>query len=344
MRERLLYIDRLKGFAIFLVVLGHIIENNVVNSTNNVIFRFIYSFHMPFFFFLSGYIANKTIKIDSLKNYLFYLRNKAVALLIPMVMWAFISKYFFSDQHYFGYKTFFGVFANAALHPNLWFLKTLFEIFVVYSLFFVTSSWLNKKNRFITDIIIISLIVLIFITVFILSKEYILITFLINFCFFIYGALLSKYTFLTRFVKNNWVGSIAALLFMVVVGHYDLQKLASKSMQGLKIIIPFFASIILYIISIQLVIPSKIDNFIRIMGRNSLVIYVTQYGFITILSRTMLIPADTSLSLLLLIAFPATVALMCLCVFLGKIASFFPFLNLLVYGVIPKKENMNNNI
>lgn len=52
MRERLDYIDRLKGIAIYLVVVGHLIQFNVVNFEHNVLFCFIYSFHMPLFMLL----------------------------------------------------------------------------------------------------------------------------------------------------------------------------------------------------------------------------------------------------------------------------------------------------
>ena len=41
-------IDIAKGFALFLVVLGHVV------TMHHTIFRWIYAFHMPAFFFLSG--------------------------------------------------------------------------------------------------------------------------------------------------------------------------------------------------------------------------------------------------------------------------------------------------
>lgn len=50
--NRILQIDVLKGFAILLVVLGHAIYETY--SENNIVFRMIYSFHMPLFMFLSG--------------------------------------------------------------------------------------------------------------------------------------------------------------------------------------------------------------------------------------------------------------------------------------------------
>ena len=47
--HRLNYVDYLKCFAIYLVVLGHC-------SINSGLMNIIYSFHLPLFFFLSGYV------------------------------------------------------------------------------------------------------------------------------------------------------------------------------------------------------------------------------------------------------------------------------------------------
>mgnify|MGYP000853467853 FL=1 len=60
---RVQWIDSLKGFLIVLVVLGHVvqsmIDSNVFYTSNYVLvplFYWIYSFHMPLFFLVSGYV------------------------------------------------------------------------------------------------------------------------------------------------------------------------------------------------------------------------------------------------------------------------------------------------
>lgn len=60
---RLDYIDVLKGFAIFLMVMGHALSwsysTDVVRTPDNAFVRnLIYAFHMPLFFFLSGYVTD----------------------------------------------------------------------------------------------------------------------------------------------------------------------------------------------------------------------------------------------------------------------------------------------
>ena len=55
MKQRLEYIDILRGFAIFLVVLGHVLEH--AGLKNGFLFHFIYSFHMPLFICISGFVS-----------------------------------------------------------------------------------------------------------------------------------------------------------------------------------------------------------------------------------------------------------------------------------------------
>lgn len=52
--KRISWIDWSKVIAIYMVLLGHFIDK--CNSTNVFLGHWIYSFHMPFFFFISGYL------------------------------------------------------------------------------------------------------------------------------------------------------------------------------------------------------------------------------------------------------------------------------------------------
>ena len=55
-KQRIDYIDRMKGLAIFLVVMGHVSRMAFAQS-DDVVYRVIGSFHMPLFMFLSGLVA-----------------------------------------------------------------------------------------------------------------------------------------------------------------------------------------------------------------------------------------------------------------------------------------------
>lgn len=51
--NRIAFIDRMKGLAIILVVIGHLLKT----GEDGVLYQFIYSFHMPLFMFLSGIVV-----------------------------------------------------------------------------------------------------------------------------------------------------------------------------------------------------------------------------------------------------------------------------------------------
>jgi len=81
--KRLEYIDALKGFAIFLVILGHTI---ILGHNGNFIYSIIYSFHMPLFFIISGFFFKSSLKLKP-KDFLL---KKSFQLLYPWALWCII--------------------------------------------------------------------------------------------------------------------------------------------------------------------------------------------------------------------------------------------------------------
>ncbi len=71
--DRKTYIDTARGIGIILLVLGHIVTGNTY------LFNWIYSFHMPLFFFLSGMVANE----KRLNNFPDYVKRKTKSRIIP---------------------------------------------------------------------------------------------------------------------------------------------------------------------------------------------------------------------------------------------------------------------
>ena len=60
--DRNLYLDNLKAILIFFVVLGHFVHLNHRIPVFGVINNMIYSFHMPLFIFVSGYLSKKIVR------------------------------------------------------------------------------------------------------------------------------------------------------------------------------------------------------------------------------------------------------------------------------------------
>ncbi len=91
--NRLDEIDKLKGFAIFLVVLGHIVarENPANNDWYAELKSTIYLFHMPLFMFLSGLILAYARKpIDSFGDYLRHVKSKFYRLMPAYLLFSLV--------------------------------------------------------------------------------------------------------------------------------------------------------------------------------------------------------------------------------------------------------------
>ena len=57
------YLDNVKAFLILSVVIGHFADQIIKGSNlSKSIFLFIYSFHMPLFIFLNGYLGKNIIQ------------------------------------------------------------------------------------------------------------------------------------------------------------------------------------------------------------------------------------------------------------------------------------------
>ena len=87
MCEREKWVDAVKGLAIYLVILGHSIQYATTRDyyyAKNSIFQIIYSFHMPLFMMMSGYLFAYSISKYSIKDGII---AKIKGILIPCIVW-----------------------------------------------------------------------------------------------------------------------------------------------------------------------------------------------------------------------------------------------------------------
>ena len=141
-------IDIARGIAIILVVYGHVIEHSMApwseDFFQNPIFKIIYTFHMPLFVFISGYLMADSLNRHSIKE---VLKSRCKSLFIPFVSLAVLGSivmYFLNIL--FGNNTgrvdFLGQLADQLLlKPSVWFLFTLFAL----SCLLLFSKTLEKR-------------------------------------------------------------------------------------------------------------------------------------------------------------------------------------------------------
>lgn len=145
MSKRIEYLDIAKGIGILLVVLGH----NDFEVISVFIQRLIYSFHMPLFFFLSGYFINTSVP------FLDFFKKRFNALLKPFFFTIFLiyftsvsfEKMSFNTAITRTVKSLYGS-GHYLDWVQLWFLPHLFVVSLYAFLFIVLVSKL--RNRWIT--------------------------------------------------------------------------------------------------------------------------------------------------------------------------------------------------
>lgn len=132
MKPRLHYFDMLKGIAIFMVVMGHVLTMCVREIDRAAIFKFIGEIHMPLFFFISGWMAMRAGENGVVSTPA--LLPRAKRLLLPMLGASTLWLYYFPMSGIESplVSTWDGLWGNEWKN-GYWFTLVLFEIFVLYA-------------------------------------------------------------------------------------------------------------------------------------------------------------------------------------------------------------------
>lgn len=158
-RQRIEYIDVVKGVAIFLMVLGHSYSDG--NGENIILW--IYSFHMPLFFITTGILYG--MRNDT--SLIFSIKKKLKTILWPYLFWGTAYQLFLSILKIIGrepivetiYQNLFNVIKMTG--GSMWFLPVMFGSLVISRIFFELSQ---KKIFYIISSIVIMLLSIIFTT------------------------------------------------------------------------------------------------------------------------------------------------------------------------------------
>ncbi|HCQ7773822.1 TPA: acyltransferase family protein, partial [Enterobacter kobei] len=148
--SRLEWIDSLKAIAIFWIYLGHFGDNA------KQLYPFVFSFHVPLFFFISGIFVKQCASLSDLSN----IATKSFKrILIPYFAFSIISLIFFSLYHNYDFahvkelaKQILPGIRNQIFAASLWFLPCLFVMILMHS--FMQLILKNKHIVFMLCIII----------------------------------------------------------------------------------------------------------------------------------------------------------------------------------------------
>lgn len=147
-KVRLHHFDILKGLAIFMVIMGHVLTMCIRDIDSAVLFKFVERIHMPIFFFISGYFS---YKLNDDKLVIPKLGIRVKQLLIPFFVMSSLWIYYFPHsgiQSPF-VSTWEGLYTNVGKN-GYWFTLCLFEIILLYC---AIIPIISKCKTFITKLI-----------------------------------------------------------------------------------------------------------------------------------------------------------------------------------------------
>ncbi len=138
MKERIHWIDIAKGFAIICVFTGH-----TISSPPEAV-SFVYSFHMPLFFLMSGYCFSarrefKNFAVNKLKSIILPIFSLGLTGAIAIAL----SVCFFKREAVDWKWTFLNPFVQYKEHSLLWYLPCLFAALMI---FYGIVKLLKDKN------------------------------------------------------------------------------------------------------------------------------------------------------------------------------------------------------
>ena len=255
-KERECWADILKGIGAILVAIGHLVLYDGVAKT------YIYSFHMPLFFFISGYLYHHT------KSFKTFCIRKAKSLLVPYFVFAFISIVvtYFLEGIYLSKReilaNYFFVNGSFAFNSSLWFLIIMFFMLILF--YFIKENVKIEKPI----LTLITIIILLIICIFLSTNQiklyfgleivpHALLIFYIGYLYKLYKNKINK--FINRVLHNN-ISFILQVIILLVISFY-LSLLNGRVNMSTSIYNNYFLYLLVAIISIYVyvLISKKIE-------------------------------------------------------------------------------------
>lgn len=126
--DRLLFYDILKAYAIFLVVLGHVIQTfNPEWKTDNVLLG-IYMFHMPLFIAISGFFFVKSAEKNAIGA---LIKKRFMGIMLPSLTMGVLDVLLIGGAKIMKHKYLDLLYFTDLLFTGLWFLTVLFVLTVI---------------------------------------------------------------------------------------------------------------------------------------------------------------------------------------------------------------------
>lgn len=333
MNKRINFIDRLKGFAILLVVMGHVsVFSYHVDSLT--LDRFIGSFHMPLFMFLSG-LVTKTSNVELTR----WIR-KIGGLMLPMFIFGYcFTLYCTGTSNITDVPTKLWTFISSDSKMGYWYLLDLGLFYAFMPLFS-----LNKKKRLWIDIAIFVLVESLFYIGWkpdnTLTKVMCLLNAASFYPFFIMGYMVRKYHIMKWLQERNWIFTISLIAYIFMLAYpFQIHALHTLTWRLLMPLTGILTSLLFFANRDNK--DSWVEQQLSFIGKHTLDIYILHYFIISSINLSLVGQwfSNTNNGLLAtILAVIISVPITYLAVYIGKLLRHSHFLNDYAFGEIFKKK------
>lgn len=260
---RIYWIDIAKGLGIIFVILGHI-------TYNSDLAKELYTFHMPLFFFLSGYV----FEVEKYDNNINFITHKVKTLLLPYFSLCIITIVYLNYMYPGNFTKYLQILIQTNVTTTLWFLPCLFfSELVFFYLIKILRNDLYRIGKIVLLLTILGLLYYRFIDVSLLFK---LDTCLIAIFFIFLGYLLKKIKFMSSNKYRYKKFFIICICINILTGFipYKMFNLGLNMNRHYYGIEPLCFLAAISGIFIVIIVSSKIySNIIQYIGKNSLIFF-----------------------------------------------------------------------
>lgn len=319
--KRIPELDVFKGLAIILVVSGHVISKNWEGALDShPAYTWIYSFHMPLFFFISGFLIHYTFAD---RRAMKCLGKKALALLVPYFVWCFFIAPFVNEG---SLPSLTCVFTDT--HPNYWFVYLLFFFSAI---FYVGQMAIRGKTGVLGGV---------FVGFFLGGvAQYVFPCELFNrglqfFPLYSFGMLASVYHLNeNKRIYQEPILSVLLVVFFIsslCYCHVDNHMLNKLCKLWASFSICFIA--MFYMHNGYLNTDGRLSRVLMYVGKNSIVIYLTHFFFVQLFPSYIFSELKPTAFWSFVISLVIAGVIIFFCLLIGGLVERFKWVNRITYG------------
>lgn len=341
----------LKGVAIFLVVMGHVITMCIREVDSTPLFKFLERIHMPLFFFVSGWF---TYKLSAeWRIILPHIGQRALRLVLPMVLVSSLWIWYFPHSGLQSpiSSTFPDLWADVNKN-GYWFTLVLFLLVIIY---IPVAVLLQRCRSALSSVLVVAAVwaILLVLNAYVvpvnIGNYFSLNHIVLFFPIYIFGVLAHRYRDgFYSLVHNTWTATIALPVFVVAM--YMLCWYWEFGLQGIPMMLVYA---VLYIALSLIVYPlfeewgtrafapdaspvtNRIARIWEYLGNQSLGIYLLHYFFLFHMGdvlRPTLIQLNLSLVPMALVSAFAAACIILVVLFVIKVISFSRLWGMILLG------------